>query len=67
MKNLDVNGVIILVAHLIITLVIIGFYGWGSIHGHEDETLKTILFAIIGYWFGAIGKDQLTKKNNNNG
>jgi TctA family transporter len=62
MKNIDMNGVLILMAHLIITLAVIGIYAYGSVTGHPDETLKTIIFAIIGYWFGAIGKDQLTKK-----
>jgi TctA family transporter len=62
MKNIDINGVIILVAHLIITLAVIAIYAYGSITGHPDETLKTIIYAIIGFWFGAIGKDQLTKK-----
>jgi TctA family transporter len=66
MKNIDMNGVLILMAHLIITLAVIGVYAYGSVTGHPDETLKTIIFAIIGYWFGAIGKDQLSKKNDTN-
>jgi hypothetical protein len=62
MKNLDGMGVLILMAHLVITLTVLVIYAIGSIQGHADETLKTLLFAIIGYWFGAIGKDQLSKK-----
>jgi TctA family transporter len=67
MKNLDGMGVVVLLAHLVITLAVLAIYAVGSIQGHADETLKTLLFVIIGYWFGAIGKDQLTKKKDNNG
>jgi hypothetical protein len=67
MKNLDGMGVVVLLAHLVITLAVLTIYAVGSIQGHADETLKTLLFAIVGYWFGAIGKDQLTKKKDSNG
>lgn len=60
--KLDRMGVVVLLAHLTITLAVLIIYAIGSIQGHGDETLKTLLFVIMGYWFGAIGKDQLTKK-----
>lgn len=52
-------GVIYVVAHLIITLAIIGAYLYSLAQGAGDETLKMALIAIIGYWFGALGKDNL--------
>jgi hypothetical protein len=69
MKNLDKMGVVILMAHLVITLSVIGAYLFTVYIGKPDEGLKIAIPIIIGYWFGAIGKDQLTKKkdDNNNG
>lgn len=44
-----------LVAHLIITLVLIlGYILLVYLKGYSDETLKAAIMAIIGYWFGAI-------------
>jgi K+ transporter len=60
--KIDSMGVIVLMSHLVITLAVLIIYAIGSIQGHGDETLKTLLFVIMGYWFGAIGKDQITKK-----
>jgi len=61
MKNLDKMGVLVLMAHLIITLVVLGIYGYTLHAGNGDETLKTILTVIVGYWFGSMGREALRK------
>ena len=61
-KEIDKMGVIVLMAHLIITLVIAGGYiGIYAATGNSDETLKLALFSIIGYWFGAVGTTSIRK------
>ena len=53
--SIDKMGVYILLAHLIITLAIISVYCYTLVTGQGDETLKTILTVIVGYWFGSMG------------
>jgi TctA family transporter len=55
-------GVLYLMAHLLITLVIIGGYIYSTLTGVPDETLKGMLTLIIGYWFGAVGMDKIKGK-----
>lgn len=57
----DNTGVLLIVAHLIITLMVLLMYGLCLYSGYTDETLKTVLTVIIGYWFGAMGKDMISK------
>jgi hypothetical protein len=52
-------GVLYLMAHLVITLIIIGGYIFTLSLGHPDETLKVAIFTILGYWFGAVGIDKM--------
>lgn len=63
--EIDRMGVYILSAHLVITLTIILVYAYTLFSGQTDETLKTILTVIVGYWFGSMGlqsnKQPLTK------
>lgn len=66
MKNIDRMGALLLMSHLVITLAVLIIYAIGSINGHADETLKTLLFAIIGYWFGAVGKEVIRKPEKDN-
>jgi uncharacterized membrane protein YfcA len=61
--KLDRMGVLVLMSHLIITLAIIGIYGYTLFTGHGDETLKTALMLILGYWFGAMGANTIKKKD----
>lgn len=56
-------GVAYLVAHLVITLAILGVYAFSLVNGHPDETSKALLFSIVGYWFGAIGFDKIKQSN----
>lgn len=59
--KLDRMGVLVLMSHLVITLVVLGIYGWSLASGTGDETLKTILTVIIGYWFGSMGSAAIRK------
>lgn len=51
-----------LMAHLIITLAILGAYIYSTSLGLADETLKNLLLIIGGYWFGAMGANKVFKK-----
>ena len=66
-KKTDRMGLVIIMSHLIITLVVLGIYAYSIFAGLEDETLRTVLTVIIGYWFGAMGNDviknRVTKRN----
>lgn len=53
--SIDKMGVYVLLSHLIITLAIICVYCYTLVTGQGDETLKTILTVIVGYWFGSMG------------
>lgn len=52
-------GVYVLVSHLVITLAVLVLYGITLFQSNESETLKGLLYVIMGYWFGAITKDSL--------
>ena len=60
-------GVMVLMSHLIITLVILAIYGYTLHTGQGDETLKTILTVIIGYWFGSMGANAIRKPEKKDG
>lgn len=57
--KIDKMGVMVIVSHLIISLVILLIYGYTLYSGNPDETLKTILTVIVGYWFGSVGMDKI--------
>jgi hypothetical protein len=59
--KIDRMGVYVLLSHLIITLAILSIYGYTLYTGHADETLKTVLTVIIGYWFGSMGATAIRK------
>lgn len=61
LKNYDKMGVLVLMSHLIITLAFIAVYTYTLFAGQEDDTLRTILTVIVGYWFGAMGKDAIKR------
>lgn len=46
-------------AHLLITLCILGAYVYTLHIGAPDETLKNLLLLIGGYWFGVMGKNKI--------
>lgn len=55
--------VIIVMAHLLITLSILGVYAVTLYHGTPDTTLQNLLLIVGGYWFGAMGAGMLKGKN----
>jgi hypothetical protein len=60
--KIDKMGVLVLMSHLVITLVVLAIYGYTLHTGTGDETLKTILTVIVGYWFGSMGGQALRVK-----
>ena len=52
-----------LMSHLIITLAIIAVYCYTLMSGQGDDTLKTILTVIVGYWFGSMGVNVIKPSN----
>lgn len=52
-------GVWLLLAHLLITLVLIGGYLYTVLTGAPDVTLQNIINIVVGYWFGALGADKM--------
>lgn len=61
-KRVDRMGLVLIMSHLVITLVVLGIYAYSLFAGVEDETLRTILTVIVGYWFGALGNDAIKKR-----
>ena len=39
------------VYQFVITIVILVAYVIGSVNGHADDTLRSILLIVVGYWF----------------
>lgn len=62
MNKIDRMGVFVLMSHLIITLAFIIIYAFAMFNGHDDDTLRTILTVIVGYWFGAVGKEAIMNR-----
>ena len=62
MKKIDRMGVLVLMSHLVITLAFITIYAFAMFKGHDDDTLRTILTVIVGYWFGAVGKEAIMNR-----
>ena len=55
------EGVIVIASHLIITLAVLLVYVYTLYTGADDETLKTVLTVIVGYWFGSMGITAIKK------
>lgn len=62
MTKIDRMGVYVLMSHLVITLAFIVIYALAMFNGHDDDTLRTILTVIVGYWFGAVGKEAIINR-----
>ena len=50
-------------AHVVITLCILGVYAVTLIKGAPDTTLQNLLLIIGGYWFGAMGQGMMKKSS----
>jgi hypothetical protein len=59
--KIDKNGVIIITAHLIITLAVIIGYIICLIKNIPAPQLETMAFMVMAYWFGAMGANKLAK------
>jgi hypothetical protein len=59
--KIDKMGVVLLMAHLLVTLAILGVYALFAYLGKPLTTIENMLLIIIGWWFGAIGKETLRK------
>lgn len=59
MKKLDKMGVLVLVAHLVITLAMLVIYTIFATSGHQVTTIENMLLVIVGYWFGAMGTNAI--------
>jgi hypothetical protein len=64
--KIDKMGVLILMAHLVITLSVIAAYLITLWMGKPDDAFKIAIPIIIGYWFGAMGANTLSKKDDSN-
>lgn len=57
-----------LIAHLVITIFVIGAYVYLKMSNvHNEETFQPLLFVIVGYWFGSGGSVVLNKKEGDDG
>jgi uncharacterized membrane protein len=59
--KIDKMGVVIIAAHLIITLVVIIGYIICIVRGIAAPQLETMAFMIMAYWFGAMGANKIAK------
>jgi tetrahydromethanopterin S-methyltransferase subunit E len=55
----DGMGVLVIVAHLIITITVIVAYLITLYLGKPDDVFKIAIPVIIGYWFGAMGSNTI--------
>lgn len=62
--KMDRMGVIVLMAHLIITLTIIIGYLVLSILNKNVTDFSYLLIAAVSYWFGAMGSTPIRKPTN---
>jgi hypothetical protein len=62
--KIDKMGVVVIAAHLIITLVVIIGYITCIIKQIKAPQLETMAFMIMAYWFGAMGANKITKFGN---
>lgn len=67
--KIDGMGVLVIVAHLIITIAVIVAYLITLYLGKPDDVFKIAIPVIIGYWFGAMGGTAIrgNKKEGKNG
>lgn len=64
MKNVDKMGVLVLMAHLIITLAMIVTYALFAYFEKPLTTIENMLLVIVGYWFGAMGTQAIRPNSN---
>jgi hypothetical protein len=57
LKKIDGMGLIVIAAHLSITLVVVIGYIICLVKGIPAPQLETMVFMILAYWFGAMGSN----------
>jgi hypothetical protein len=62
-REIDRMGVYVLMAHLVITLAVFALYAYFVSVGKDTTSIETIILVIVGYWFGAIGKETIRPTN----
>lgn len=63
MKNIDKMGVLVLVAHLIITLAMIGAYVLFSYLDKSTSAIENMLLIAVGFWFASMGQNTIRPNN----
>lgn len=66
MKNIDKMGVLILVAHLIITLAMIGAYIFFTYIGKSTSAIENMLLIAVGFWFASMGQNSIRPNSQTN-
>ena len=61
--KIDRMGLVVIAAHLIITLVVVIGYIICIIKRIPAPQLETMAFMIMAYWFGAMGANKIGKKD----
>jgi hypothetical protein len=59
MKNIDKMGVLVLVAHLIITLAMIAAYVLFSYLDKSTSAIENMLLIAVGFWFASMGQNAI--------
>ena len=63
MKNSDKMGELVLMAHLIVTVLMLLVYVTFAYMGKPLTTIENMLLVIVGYWFGAMGTQAIRPNN----
>lgn len=63
MKNIDKMGVLVLMAHLVVTILMLAVYVAFAYMGKPLTTIENMLLVIVGYWFGAMGTQAIRPSN----
>ena len=64
--KIDKMGVVVIAAHLTITLVVVIGYIICIVKKIPAPQLETMAFMVMAYWFGAMGANKLNKTNTDN-
>lgn len=64
MKLFNRMEVLVLTAHLIITLAMIGAYTFFTYLDKGTTTIENMLLIAVGFWFSAMGKNTPTNTTN---
>lgn len=66
MKNIDQKELIVIAAHLIITLAIIAAYAFFAYIGKPTTSIENMLLIAVGFWFAAMKRPSEQPQNQTN-